>query len=336
MNLSEYSKIILLVEPNNKAYRWFSQLLEKYNKYTLVRAASVSKAIKQATKALPDLVICNYELHEPDGFHTYKLLRNSVLKNGVPFIVIFPDNSLETIQLGLELGIDNFIFPPYDEIKTVEIIRNTLSKADEYKALKLTRFEKFFCKSPVAVFITKDNRLEKANTAFYKFLDVPLNSPLPSFDELFDFENNTSVIKKLNKCLNGKISDCFFADVLVKSGNGVKVDLQVSNLHSYSSDRSLVQIIIKNDRENINSTKEVSNVLTQHSEKEEEFGITIREIEILKFSSRGLSIKQIAQRLGISDRTVEKHRSNIMRKTNTSNIIEAFSKIYAAETNQGN
>ena len=46
-----------------------------------------------------------------------------------------------------------------------------------------------------------------------------------------------------------------------------------------------------------------------------------RESEILKLIVREYSTKQIAEELFISDRTVETHRKNIYRKTNTTNIV---------------
>jgi DNA-binding NarL/FixJ family response regulator len=50
---------------------------------------------------------------------------------------------------------------------------------------------------------------------------------------------------------------------------------------------------------------------------------TKREAEILELSATGTPIKHIADRLGISIRTVEKHRSNLIHKTKTNNIMEA-------------
>ncbi|MGC4042033.1 MAG: response regulator transcription factor [Flavobacterium sp.] len=46
-----------------------------------------------------------------------------------------------------------------------------------------------------------------------------------------------------------------------------------------------------------------------------------REIEIIKLSCRELSSKEIAGKLFISIRTVEKHRNRIMEKTNAKNFI---------------
>lgn len=45
------------------------------------------------------------------------------------------------------------------------------------------------------------------------------------------------------------------------------------------------------------------------------FGLTVREIEVLRFLSAGFSNKEVARRLDVSVRTVETHRFNLRRKT---------------------
>lgn len=55
--------------------------------------------------------------------------------------------------------------------------------------------------------------------------------------------------------------------------------------------------------------------------------LTKRENEVLQLSCMGLPIKQISEKLQISDRTVEKHRSNVMEKTGSRNLIEVI--VYA-------
>ena len=49
--------------------------------------------------------------------------------------------------------------------------------------------------------------------------------------------------------------------------------------------------------------------------------LTEREIEILRLIEKEYSNKQIAETLFISERTVETHRKNIFRKTNTNSLI---------------
>ena len=53
----------------------------------------------------------------------------------------------------------------------------------------------------------------------------------------------------------------------------------------------------------------------------EEIKLTNREIEIIGLIEKEMSNKQIAEKLFLSERTVETHRKNIFRKTNTSSLI---------------
>lgn len=51
-----------------------------------------------------------------------------------------------------------------------------------------------------------------------------------------------------------------------------------------------------------------------------------RETEVLRFVSQGLSAKEVAESLGISHRTVETHRMNIMKKLGAKNVAELIKK----------
>jgi two-component system nitrate/nitrite response regulator NarL len=50
--------------------------------------------------------------------------------------------------------------------------------------------------------------------------------------------------------------------------------------------------------------------------------LTTREIEIIKLLAKGLNSNEIAEQLFISENTVETHRRNILRKTNTHSTVE--------------
>ncbi len=54
--------------------------------------------------------------------------------------------------------------------------------------------------------------------------------------------------------------------------------------------------------------------------------VTEREIEILEYLSLGLTVKQVAKRLGVSPRTVETHIAKLYRKLGVKNRVQAVSK----------
>lgn len=70
----------------------------------------------------------------------------------------------------------------------------------------------------------------------------------------------------------------------------------------------------------------VSSYVTKAGEfndkKRRNTGLTNREVEVIRLLSDGLSNQKIADQLGISHRTVDTHRTNIMQKVKVKNVAE--------------
>lgn len=78
-------------------------------------------------------------------------------------------------------------------------------------------------------------------------------------------------------------------------------------------------------------SEEVLNELQKSSRRKkenEEAHLTGREIEIITYIEKEYNNKQIAEALFISERTVETHRKNIFRKTNTNTVIGLIKYAY--------
>ncbi len=67
------------------------------------------------------------------------------------------------------------------------------------------------------------------------------------------------------------------------------------------------------------------------SESENENLITTREMEVLSLISQGCSNQEIAEKLCISIRTVEGHKTNLISKTGSKNIVDLL--LYAVKNN---
>jgi DNA-binding NarL/FixJ family response regulator len=52
-----------------------------------------------------------------------------------------------------------------------------------------------------------------------------------------------------------------------------------------------------------------------------------KELEILKLCAKGLNHKEVAAKLGISERTVSTHNYNSFRKIKARNIVEAINHV---------
>ncbi|NLB85912.1 MAG: response regulator transcription factor [Bacteroidales bacterium] len=63
----------------------------------------------------------------------------------------------------------------------------------------------------------------------------------------------------------------------------------------------------------------INNLKNQDENTKETFDLSAREIEIIDLICQGLSNIEIGEKLFLSKRTVEKHRANILEKTNSKN-----------------
>lgn len=75
----------------------------------------------------------------------------------------------------------------------------------------------------------------------------------------------------------------------------------------------------------------VTNILVEPYSKPESIALgdlTPREKEVLELVAKGCSTKQIADKLGISIRTVESHRINMLKKMKVNNSAELVKKAY--------
>ena len=88
--------------------------------------------------------------------------------------------------------------------------------------------------------------------------------------------------------------------------------------------QELIKALDKIANGGIYFSEEVLNELqhiSQRKKENTEAHLTDREIEIIRLIEKEYNNKQIAEALFISERTVETHRKNIFRKTNTNSVI---------------
>lgn len=74
--------------------------------------------------------------------------------------------------------------------------------------------------------------------------------------------------------------------------------------------------------ESLITTQVIQHAYNEHSNSHDFNELSNREQEVLKLFAEGLSYKEIGLNLGISPRTVESHKNNILAKLNLTNVNE--------------
>ena len=123
---------------------------------------------------------------------------------------------------------------------------------------------------------------------------------------------------------------------MIGSGELVNEMISDSDIYCYFlkniGKQELIKALEKIADGGIYFSEEVVTELQQTNQRKkinEEVHLTGREIEITRLIEKEYSNKQIAEALFISERTVETHRKNIFRKTNTNSVIGLIKYAYA-------
>lgn len=56
--------------------------------------------------------------------------------------------------------------------------------------------------------------------------------------------------------------------------------------------------------------------------------LSTRELQVLKLVFSGLVAREIADKLALSPKTIDKHRENIMRKLHVNNLVELINRVH--------
>ena len=115
-------KSILIIEKKPEILNQYSETLKKSG-YEVITAPSSKIGINLATYKIPDLILCNTDLTDIDGFEVLSILSGNSSTTNIPFIFLNPNASPEIIQKGLQLGADDFITKPFQENQLLRSIK---------------------------------------------------------------------------------------------------------------------------------------------------------------------------------------------------------------------
>ena len=103
-----------------------------------------------------------------------------------------------------------------------------------------------------------------------------------------------------------------------------------SNILDKESHYDLVEALESVEKGKIILNTEINNILTKSlNQNKHDRLLSAREKEVLRLISNDSTIKEIAEKLSIKEKTVEAHRKNIFKKTKTSSIIALLKYAYA-------
>jgi CRP-like cAMP-binding protein/ActR/RegA family two-component response regulator len=127
-------KKILIIEDNLEVRENLAEILELSN-YEVVTSENGVLGVEQALKDTPDLILCDVMMPELDGFGVLKILSKKPQTSDVPFIFLTAKAEKTDMRKGMNLGADDYITKPFDDVELLDAIEMRLKKSERLKEI---------------------------------------------------------------------------------------------------------------------------------------------------------------------------------------------------------
>ena len=133
-------KTILLIEDNNEVRENTAEILE-LSSYKVLQAENGKLGVEIANSNHIDLIICDIMMPVLDGYGVIHLLSKNVKTSSIPFIFLTAKSERGDFRKGMEMGADDYITKPFDDIELLKAVESRLKKSEALKS-DYTRDEK--------------------------------------------------------------------------------------------------------------------------------------------------------------------------------------------------
>lgn len=120
-------KNILIIENNLKLLKNYADALKKVG-YQVTMAPSSDNGIQLAINKLPDVIVCNTELTNIDGFEVLSTLSANPSTSKIPFIFINTDSNPEKVKRGIYRGANDFVTRPFNSNQLARSVGTQFNK----------------------------------------------------------------------------------------------------------------------------------------------------------------------------------------------------------------
>lgn len=120
-------KKILLIEDDTVLRENTTELLELSN-YAVITAPNGLVGVNVAKSDLPDIIVCDIMMPKLDGYGVLQALSKNEDTKHIPFIFLSAKTELKDVRKGMNLGADDYITKPFNEIDLISAIESRLAK----------------------------------------------------------------------------------------------------------------------------------------------------------------------------------------------------------------
>ncbi|HEX8608879.1 MAG TPA: response regulator, partial [Pedobacter sp.] len=125
---------VLIIEDNDDIRESTAEILELAN-YVVIQAVNGKEGVAMAVSDLPDLILCDIMMPEMDGYSVLHLLGKKPETAVIPFIFLTAKTDRQDMRKGMEMGADDYLTKPFDDVELFNAIEIRLKKHHNHKTV---------------------------------------------------------------------------------------------------------------------------------------------------------------------------------------------------------
>ena len=158
------SPSVLIIEDNEEIRESTAEILE-LSDYEVFTAKDGKSGVNKAIQLEPDIILCDIMMPELDGYGVLYLLGKNKKTKDIPFIFLTAKAERTDHRKAMEMGADDYLTKPFDDIELLNAIEIRLKKKSEQESIQKQAFDFF---SPEDEEEMLKHVLEKSRTRTYK------------------------------------------------------------------------------------------------------------------------------------------------------------------------
>lgn len=120
---------ILLIEDNREIRENISEILE-LDGFDVITAQDGKEGLEVANAEIPDLIVCDIMMPVMDGYTVLYFLSKDPKTADIPFIFLTAKAERLDFRKGMEMGADDYITKPFEDVELINAIRSRLKKKE--------------------------------------------------------------------------------------------------------------------------------------------------------------------------------------------------------------
>lgn len=122
-------RTILIIDDNEDIRENTAEILS-LGGYKTITAENGKKGVELALSQKPDLIVCDIMMPELDGYGVLHLLRKNPETEDIPLIFLTAKSERSDMRKGMEMGADDYVTKPFEEIELMNAIESRMRKFD--------------------------------------------------------------------------------------------------------------------------------------------------------------------------------------------------------------